>query len=291
MLFCHALAGGGAALAAGSVGNMPAGGFSIDDPQFDVANVVGAPCPAGAACVTLPGSDAGFLQREITDIDSGERTLQTIVASVDGDATFANESRVGFGGADTLAAKLRIDDPWTEPERALFTEHTLYRGAFDVNGGGAAIELVQTLGAGTQRFEMELPDIPGASGIPAAGRIAIDQTGEAPFAHRVLRGAGYAPTDFALAVTDGVDTRTLERAAAAPGGLTATWVHAMLGEELNAFLIYRFFSADPADGAVTAGGTTTGAAPTEEIRAWTPAAGDLDARAMGWDETLFGAAP
>lgn len=280
------------ALAAGSVGIAPAGGFSIDDLQFDPANVVAAPCPAGSTCITLPGSDAGFLQREITDSDTGVRTLQTIVAEIDGDATFANEARIGLGAGNAIAAKLRIDDPWIDPERAFFTEHTLWRGAFDANGGAAAIELVQTLGGGTQRFEMELPDIPGPGGIMTAGRIAIDQAGDdGPFAHRVLRGPGYAPTDFALAVTDGVDTHTLERAGAAPGGLTATYVHAMLGDELSAFLIYRFFSADIADGAITAGETTTGGVATEEIRASTPAAGGLDASDMGWDETLFGPAP
>ena len=276
------------AFAAGPVGTPPAGGFSIDDVSFDPGNLAATPCPAGNTCITLPGSGAGMLQRELTDMVSGNRFVQTIVVDADGDASFANESRVAMG-TNSIAAKLRIDDPWIDPQRAFFTEHTFYRGSFDASGGFPAFELVQTLGGDYQRFAMETPGIPNNGASMSVGRIAIDQASEdAVFAHRILRGAGYAPTDFSLSVSGGVDTRTLERSGAVPGGLTATYVRGMIGEELSSALIYRFFSADAADGPVTAGDTTTGAAPSEEISALSLHAG---AAGLGWDETLFGPAP
>lgn len=310
----------GAALAAGAVGTAPPGGFSIDDPAFNPADVGATPCPAGSTCVDMQGSGADMLQREVTDNVSGQRFVQTIIGGVD-NGEFANESRMfATGVANTIAAKLRISDPGAVPEDAFFTEHTFYRGSFDNNGGFPAMDLVQTIGGDFQTMTMEMPNIPNNGATINLGSISIDQgTDDAAgvFAHRVLRGAGYAPTDFSLSVVDGDGaTQTLARTGAAPGGLTATYLGANMpggGVDLTAderefgVLIYRFFSANAADGVVTVNDTTTGGAATQEIRAISQRTGSNDsgmmmddghgafvngdANSMGWDETLFGPAP
>ena len=315
-----ALAVPGAALAAGGIGTLPPGGFSIDDPAFDPANVIATPCPAGSTCIELTGSGGDMLQREVTVTDTGERYVQTIVAQA-GAGEFANESRMFATGVNnTIAAKLRIEDPGLVPEDAFMTEHTFYRGNFDVNGGFPAIELVQTIGGDFQTMTMELPNIPNNGANMNLGAISIDQgTDDAAgvFAHRVLRGAGYAPSTFNLSITDGDGvTQTLARTGSTPGGLTATYIGANMpgggigiGDDERQFgvLIYRFFSANAADGAVTVNNTTTGGPATEEIRGISQRtsnsdsgmmAGDAhgafvngDAVSMGWDETLFGPAP
>lgn len=311
----------GAALGAGTpLGSTPFAGFSIDDPAFDAGNVEATPCPAGATCIEMPGSGGGLLQREVTDTGSGERFIQTIIGDVN-DGEFANESLIfATSQNSTIAAKMRIDQPGAVPEDNFFTEHTFWRGQFDANGGFPALELVQTIGGDFQVMTMELPNIPNNGANMAGGRINIDQgTDDAAgvFAHRVLRGGGYAPSDFSLSVTNGDNvTQTIARTGSTPGGLTATYMGANMpgggldiGDDELQFgvLIYRFFSANAADGAVTVANTTTGGPATEEIRAISQRTSENDngmmldpgaigfvngdALSMGWDETLFGPPP
>lgn len=311
----------GAALGAGTpLGSTPFAGFSIDDPLFDAADVNATPCPAGATCIDMPGSGGGLLQREVTDPGTGERFIQTIVAD-DSDGEFANESLIfATSQNSTIAAKMRIDQPGAVPEDAFFTEHTFWRGNFDASGGFPALEMVQTIGGDFQVMTMEVPNIPNNGANMTGGSVSIDQgTDDAAgvFAHRVLRGAGYAPSDFSLSVTNGDGiTETLARTGATPGGLTATYIGANMpgvtpdledDEQQFGVLIYRFFSANAADGVVTVANTTTGGVATEEIRAISqrtsandsgmmldPGAGAFvngDALSMGWDETLFGPPP
>ena len=316
-----ALAASGAAMAAGPVGTAPSGGFSIDDALFNAANVGATPCPAGNTCTTLTGSGGQMLQREVTDNVSGLRYIQTIIGDTS-TGEFANESRIQAQTQNQMASKMRIDEGTGDD--AFFTEHTFYRGTFDASGGFPALELVQNLGEDFQTFYLETPNIPnnGAASM-AAGRVDIDQTvemgggiGDLVFAHRVLKGAGYAPTDFSVSVTDGNgDSQSITIAGgAANSGLTATYIGNIpmpgggpgvdglpAAQREFGVMVYRYFTGGQV------GNTTTGGVSTQEIRATSQLSnsndsGEMsagfhgafvngDAVSMGWDETLFGAAP
>ena len=306
----------GAAMAAGPVGTPPPGGFSIDDVAFNPAAVNTTPCPAGTTCVTLTGSGGQILMREVTDTNTDVRYIQTIVGDV-ANGEFANESVVTTQGVDRMGSKMRMEQD-AGTENAFFTEHSFYRGAgFDNNTGFPAIEVVQTLGGDFQTFYLETPNIPnnGAASM-AAGKVDIDQNlgpVAGVFAHRVLKGAGYFPTDFSVSVTDGngnSEDITVVGGNAA-GGLTATYIGANMpggggttaDQREFGVMIYRYFVGG---GGGTTGNTTTGGASTQEIYAGSRMSanddsGNMngsggsfvngDAVSMGWDEGLFGPAP
>lgn len=298
------------AFAAGTVGTTaPFAGFTIDDPVFDASTVSDAPCPAGASCVDLTGSGGEMLQREVTDDLSGDRYVQIIIGEVNGDSEFVNEQIIATGGTNNLAALLRIDEAGATEDDDFFTEHRFYRGAFDNNTGFPALELVQTIGGDVNTFSMEMPNIPNQpNNIMGTGRIDIDQDlgGTAGrFAHRIVKGTGYMPTDFTVSVTDGdgVVQEITGEAVDARGALTATYMGATIPAGGGTFgvLIYRFFDQVVGDH----NNATTGGQATEEIRAssLSSAEGDGgsmngganfvggDALTMGWDEDLFGPAP
>lgn len=299
------------AFAAGTVGTTaPFEGFTIDDPLFDASAVTAAPCPAGASCVSLTGSGGQMLQREVTDDLTGDRYVQIIIGEVDGDAEFVNEQIIATGTTNNLAALLRIDEAGATEDDDFFTEHRFYRNAFDNNTGFPALELVQTIGGDVNTFTMEMPNIANQpNNIMASGRIDIDQDlgGTAGiFAHRIVKGAGYMPTDFTVSVTDGdgVSQEITGEAVSTAGALTATYMGVTLPSGGGTFgtLIYRYFAGGTGG---TSGSATTGGAASEEIRATSLASAEGDggsmngganfvngdAVSMGWDEDLFGPAP
>lgn len=316
-----ALLASGAAMAAGPVGTAPPGGFTIDDALFDANNVTAAPCPTGTTCINMTGTGGAFLQREVTDTLSGERYIQTIVGDVNGTEEFANETSIfATSQANSIAAKLRVDDDLggLDPDNTFLMEHSFYRGVFDNNGGFPALENFQAIGGTFQTFNQELPNIPNlAANIMAVGKVDIDQNiggAAGNFAHRILRGAGYVPTDFSVSVTDGggASQNITVAAGATNSGLTATYIGALMpgggpgadglsaAERSFGVLVYRYFTG------AQAGATTTGGAATQEIRATSQVSGNNDsgemyaqhgafvngdALSMGWDETLFGTAP
>lgn len=316
-----ALLASGAAMAAGPVGTPPPGGFSIDDVAFDANNVTATACPVGSTCITMTGSGGEMLQREVTDTGTGDRYIQTIIGDVNGTEEFANESRIfATSLQNSIAAKLRVDDDLggLDPDNTFLMEHSFYRGVFDNSGNFPALENFQAIGGTFQTFNQEVPNIPNlAANIMEIGKVDIDQNiggAAGNFAYRVLRGAGYAPNDFSVSVTDGngaSDDITIA-GGAANSGLTATYIGALMpgggpgadgltaAERSFGVLIYRYYTGGQA------AQTTQGGAPTEEIRATSQVSanndsGEMygqhgafvngDALSMGWDETLFGTAP
>lgn len=309
---------GGAALAAGVAQGTPqAGVFSIDDAAFDAGNIGATACPTGFTCNNLIGSGGDMLQREIVNDSTNERTLQLIIgesADVNGDGSvidaFAVESQNRFDTQNQIDSKMIMD----EQSQAFYTEQTMFRGDSDPSGGFPQQETLQILGGGFQTFTMTAADMFNNSDTPGnndALEIAIDQgTGGVAgrFAHRILKGGGLV-TDFS--VSAGGDDITVA-GGNADGGLTATYIGASAPTGPGALspadgggqfgvLIYRYWD----DVNANSGGVTGAGDPADqEIRGISLVASEEgsmfgphgsfangNASDLGWDDTLFGAAP
>lgn len=301
---------GGAALAAGvPTGTPQAGVFSIDDAAFDAGNIGATACPAGFTCNELIGSGGDMLQREIVDNGTNERVLQLIIGESDGTDSFAVESQNRFDTTNNIDSKMIMD----EQSQQFYTEQTMFRGESDPSGGFPQQETLQILAGGFQTFTMTATDMffnSDTVGNNDALEIAIDQnagTTAGVFAHRILKGGGLV-SDFS--VSAGGDDITVV-GGNADGGLTATYIGANARGDFspvantanNQFgvLIYRYWDDVNAN---SAGVTGAGDPADQEIRGTSAVPSDEggmlgghglfnngNASDLGWDDTLFGAAP
>lgn len=162
------------------------GGFTTD-----ASDNVTATCPVGFTCASTPITDAGFLQRILTEDTSGRKFIQNILtegvtadggATFAGDSGFADENFVEMGGTGGIISRQALAE--SDGVETFKSTAVNYAGAFrNVDGTGITINqsVAEVAGGMSTTFELvEFDDSANGSNVSAQTTIT-GHVGEAEF--------------------------------------------------------------------------------------------------------------
>jgi len=162
------------------------GGFTTD-----ALDNVTATCPAGFTCASTPITDAGFLQRILTEDTSGRKFIQNILtegvttdggSTFAGDSGFADENFVEMGGTGGIISRQALAE--SDGVETFKSTAVNYAGAFRaVDGTGITINqsVAEVAGGMSTTFELvEFDDSANGSNVSAQTTIT-GHVGEAEF--------------------------------------------------------------------------------------------------------------